>query len=100
MKGWSNSETPGSSVMLPEKRLLAAVLQRAITDYLSGDQDVQEDSAQWLLDDEPSGSPLTFEFVCEALDIDPAGLRRQILSQRATLSASAAENGAITASLF
>ena len=85
MKGWSNSETPTSGIMLPEKRLLAAVLQRAITDFLSGDEDVQTDSAQWLLDDEPTGSPLTFEFVCEALDIDPTGLRREIIAQRGTL---------------
>lgn len=99
MKGWSNSETPSSSVMLPEKRLLAAVLQRAITDFISGDQDVQEDSAQWLLDDEPSGSPLTFEFVCEALDIDPESLRRQIIAQRDSMPA-AGSDASSSASLF
>lgn len=99
MKGWSNSETPNSSVMLPEKRLLAAVLQRAITDFISGDQDVQEDSAQWLLEDEPTGSPLTFEFVCEALDIDPTSLRRQILAQRASLPAMS-DVSAASASFF
>jgi hypothetical protein len=85
--------------MLPEKRLLAAVLQRAITDFISGDQDVQEDSAQWLLDDEPSGSPLTFDFVCEALDIDPESLRRQIIAQRVSLPASGVDSSS-SASLF
>jgi hypothetical protein len=85
--------------MLPEKRLLAAVLQRAITDFMSGDQDVQEDSAQWLLDDEPSGSPLTFDFVCEALDIDPESLRRQIIAQRVSLPASGVDSSS-SASLF
>jgi hypothetical protein len=85
--------------MLPEKRLLAAVLQRAITDFISGDQDVQEDAAQWLLDDEPSGSPLTFDFVCEALDIDPESLRRQIIAQRVSLPASGVDSSS-SASLF
>jgi hypothetical protein len=85
--------------MLPEKRLLAAVLQRAITDFISGDQDVQEDSAQWLLDDEPSGSPLTFDFVCEALDIDPESLRRQIIAQRDSLLVAGVDSSS-SASLF
>jgi hypothetical protein len=71
--------------MLPEKRLLAAVLQRAITDFLSNDQDVQADSAEWLLGSDVVDSPLTFSFVCEALDIDPDGLRRQIISQRTAI---------------
>jgi hypothetical protein len=94
MKGWSNSETPNSGVLLPEKRLLAAVLQRAITDFLSGDADVQADSCQWLMDDEPTGSPLTFQFVCEALDIDADGLRKQISFQKARGAQVVSENEA------
>jgi hypothetical protein len=37
MKFWSNSEIPVAGSQVPEKRLLAAVLQRAITDFVSGD---------------------------------------------------------------
>ena len=42
MKFWSNSEIPAFLTQIPEKRLLAAVLQRAITDFLTGEGDLQE----------------------------------------------------------
>ena len=37
MKFWSNSDVPPPGGAIPELRLLAAVLQRAIHDFLSGD---------------------------------------------------------------
>jgi hypothetical protein len=42
MKSWSNSEIPQNGSYIPEKRLLAAVLQRAITDFLSGEGELKE----------------------------------------------------------
>lgn len=81
MKFWSNSETPPSGSLLPEKRLLAAVLQRAVTDYLTGDAEMREEAESWLMGDDEAECPLTFSFICEALDLDADGLRRAILSQ-------------------
>ena len=81
MKFWSNSETPQSGTFVPEKRLLAAVLQRAITDFLTGEGDMREGARIWLMDDEPTDAPLTFRFICEALDLELNNLRRAIQFQ-------------------
>lgn len=81
MKGWSNSEIPHMGHSIPEKRLLAAVLQRAITDYVSGDGELKEGARFWLFDDEPTDAPLTFAFICEALDLNIESLRKAIFEQ-------------------
>ena len=82
MKGWSNSEIPNAGAYVPEKRLLAAVLQRAVTDFLTGEGDVREGARQWLMDDDDDyEAPLSFHFICEALDLDVPGLRRAIVLQ-------------------
>lgn len=78
MKFWSNSDvqTPGGAI--PELRLLAAVLQRAIHDFIGGEGDVREGARLWLMDDEPTDAPLSFLFICEALDLDLNSLRKAI----------------------
>lgn len=81
MKFWSNSEIPGAGTYLPEKRLLAAVLQRAVTDFVSGEGDLREGARIWLMDDEPTDCPLPFRFICEALDLDIFSLRQAITLQ-------------------
>ena len=81
MKSWSNSDIPGAGEYVPEKRLLAAVLQRAITDFLTGEGDLKESSRLWLLDLEIEDCPLTFSFICEALDLDAGNLRKEIFKQ-------------------
>ena len=84
MKFWSNSEILPQGAFIPEKRLLAAVLQRAITDFLTGDGEVRESARSWLLDDEPTDAPLSFRFICEALDLDTPSLRKAIVHQSET----------------
>lgn len=81
MKFWSNSDIPTFGPFIPEKRLLAAVLQRAITDFLSGEGELREGARIWLMDDEPTDAPLTFMFICEALDLEINSLRKAILFQ-------------------
>ena len=85
MKAWSNSDIPGSNGFVPEKKLLVAVLQRAVTDYVSGEGDLKENSRVWLMEDEITDAPLTFSFICEALDLDRASLRRAIELQAETV---------------
>jgi hypothetical protein len=84
MKNWSNSDIPNASGYVPEKRLLAAVLQRAVTDFVTGDGDMKEGARLWLFDDEPTDAPLTFRFICEALDLDCDSLRKAIAVQAET----------------
>lgn len=83
MKSWSNSDVPNQSPSVPEKRLLAAVLQRAITDFVYGDGELREGARLWLFDEEPTDAPLSFRFICEALDLDQPSLRRAIEIQGA-----------------
>ncbi len=78
MKGWTNSDTPQNGIQIPEKRLLAAVLQRAITDFFGGDGELRDGARHWLLEGGEPDAPLTFEFICEALDIDIDNLKRAI----------------------
>jgi hypothetical protein len=58
--------------------LLAAVLQRAIHDFIGGEGDVRDGARSWLMDDEPTDAPLSFRFICEALDLDLESLRKAI----------------------
>lgn len=88
MKFWSNSEIPGSNSNIPEKRLLAAVLQRAITDFFTGEGDLAANARAWITEEEPTDAPLTFTFICEALDLDAQSLRKAILEQANTMTAS------------
>jgi hypothetical protein len=84
MKFWSNSDIPSHGTLVPEKRLLAAVLQRAITDFITGDGELKEGARLWLLEDETcADAPLSFRFICEALDLDLSGLKKAIFMQEA-----------------
>ena len=81
MKFWSNSDVAPQGNSVPEKRLLAAVLQRAVTDFISGEGELQEGARSWLFDDEITDAPLSFLFICEALDLDCGSLRGAIQYQ-------------------
>lgn len=85
MRLWSNSDTlRGSGGFNPERRLLAAVLQRAITDYLTGDGDLQKSAEDWLFENEElssNGDTFGFSFICEALDFHKDELLKAVRRQ-------------------
>jgi len=82
MKLWSNNSIPRSqNAFNPERRLLAAVLQRAITDYLTCDGELQETAEDWLYGPSDTSEPFGFAYVCEALDFHQEELRKAIRSQ-------------------
>ena len=96
MKFWSNSEIPPAGTYIPEKRLLAAVLQRAITDFISGEGEIREGARAWLMENVQTDAPLSFKFICEALDLDIPSLRKAILLQaESQLQLSAAEEAVL-----
>jgi hypothetical protein len=79
MKLWSNSNIPtNNGGFNPEKRLLAAVLQRAITDYVSGEGELQESARTWLFSSEDATESFGFSYICEALDFHQEELRKAI----------------------
>ena len=95
MKFWSNSDTPTGGNSVPEKRLLAAVLQRAVTDFVSGEGELREGARIWLFDDEPTDAPLCFRFICEALDMDVDSLRNAIMLQSQNASPALLQEAAV-----
>ena len=83
MKFWSNNSVPKTtSTFNPERRLLAAVLQRAITDYLTGDGELKESAEAWIYGpDEDNSDTFAFSYVCEALDFHMEELRKAVKRQ-------------------
>ena len=82
MKLWSNSSVPRSAGNFnPERRLLAAVLQRAITDYLTGDGELRESAEEWLYGSDDVSESFGFAYICEALDFHKEELRKAIRRQ-------------------
>ena len=81
MKLWSNGNVPkGNGGFNPERRLLSAILQRAITDFLSGDEELETSAKEWLFGEDDIHS-FGFAYICEALDFHQAELRKAILKQ-------------------
>lgn len=56
----------------PERRLLLAILERAILDYVGNDQLEREAAEAWLFSDleDPSYGEFTFAWVCQHLDLN------------------------------
>lgn len=66
----------------PERRLLLAILERAILDYVGNDVREFEHAEQWLFGDAPRTNldHFSFQWVCEQLDLDPARISKKIRS--------------------
>jgi len=86
MKLWSNSNISTSiGGFNPERRLLAAILQRAITDFLSGEGDLQLSAKEWLYGEDDPNETFGFTYICEALDFHQEELRKAIAGQHAKI---------------
>ena len=59
----------------PHRRLMAAVLEAALKDV--GDVGDRSGAAAWLASTD-RGWPFSFENICEALDMNPGDVRRQL----------------------
>ena len=82
MKLWSNGNVENSiGGFNPEKRLLAAVLQRAITDFVSGEGEPQESARDWLFSNDDLPDSFGFSYICEALDFHQGELCKAIQRQ-------------------
>jgi len=82
MKLWSNGSVQKSAGGFnPERRLLAAVLQRAITDFLTGEGELQSTAQEWLYGSDDPNEAFGFSYICEALDFHKEELRKAVLKQ-------------------
>ena len=67
--------------MPPEKRLLIAMVQRAIVDYIApekGKAYLQYDAGAWLFAAKNPSKPFSLYWVCEVLSVDPDHLYKRI----------------------
>lgn len=66
----------------PERRLLLAILERAILDFVGNDARELEQAEQWLFGSERAhrNEHFSFEWVCEQLDLDPKRIAAKIKS--------------------
>lgn len=64
----------------PERRLLLAILERAILDYVGNDQREMEEAEEWLFSerDTPRNEAFSFPWVCHELDLDVGHIAEQI----------------------
>ena len=86
MKLWSNNSIPRSNGGFnPERRLLAAILQRAITDFLTGEGELQLSAREWLYGSDDPNEAFGFAYICEALDFHKEELRKAIAKQYVAL---------------
>lgn len=82
MKLWSNGSVPRSAGGFnPERRLLAAVLQRAITDFLSGEGELHTGAKEWMYGEDDPNEAFCFSYICEALDFHKEELRKAVMKQ-------------------
>lgn len=86
----------------PEARLMAAVLRRAITDfrqYASDDRPLGKHlhrlASEWIASSDVRW-PYSFENICRTFDLDPHGLRRSLVRNRAREARAAARHAAQT----
>jgi hypothetical protein len=66
----------------PERRLLLAILERAILDFVGNDEKEREIAQIWLFEDYSNNSdvevPITVSEICEALDLDCTKVRNRV----------------------
>lgn len=65
---------------MPEKALLAAVLDRAFWDFLSEDWSIRTDAREWFYSKEVKD--FSYLYICEHLDLEPAPLLDFIVKLR------------------
>lgn len=66
----------------PERRLLLAILERAILDYVGNEPKEIEEAERWLFGglDSPSDDQFSFTWVCQQLDLDTFKIANKIRS--------------------
>jgi hypothetical protein len=79
---------PTEGARSPEERLMLAVLERAIRDYIGGAPEERDDAEEWLFaDDDPTTDdrevqkfePFSFPWICHVLDLNGAQILKRIV---------------------
>lgn len=62
----------------PERRLLAAILERSILDYVGNDPNEVEEASQWIFSSADELTHYSFAWICQELGIDKVKISRMI----------------------
>ncbi|MCS6961469.1 MAG: hypothetical protein NZT61_03055 [Deltaproteobacteria bacterium] len=73
----SNNREDGGLLSASERKLLLAVLQKAVYDYVFGEGEIKESAKQWLFNDDYDAN-LRFAFVCDCLGLNSSALRQRL----------------------
>lgn len=71
-----------SNQHLPERRLLAAVLQRAVFDYIGAVAEDRQEAAEWFFSNPVNEDEFSFNWICSQLNVDPGMLRNQLVNMK------------------
>lgn len=64
----------------PERRLLMAIFERALLDYVGNDQKEYDEAKEWLFETLPNDELVHFSFtwICQQLDLNIEDIRKRI----------------------
>ena len=63
----------------PERRLLMAILERAILDFVGNNEREILEAEEWLFDTDASPDcSFSFEWLCQQLDLDSSSIAQQV----------------------
>jgi hypothetical protein len=65
----------------PERRLLMAIFERALLDYVGNDKREYEEAKEWLFEGMPNEQMIQFSFswICHQLDLELDEIRKKII---------------------
>lgn len=70
---------------LPERRLLTAVLERAILDLNHSDSCVRKSAELWFESQDSEEVPFSYKYICDHLDLDCSKVIKLSYNRRKTL---------------
>lgn len=72
-----NDNKDSGILSVSERKLLLAVLQKAVYDFLFAEGEIKESARDWIFDDDYDAN-LKFRFVCDCLGLEPSAVRERI----------------------
>jgi|GEM_PF-4035421 len=69
---------PSEWISIPERRLLFAILERAVRDVLGNQPEETQAAREWLLEDSLDWTPFSFGWICRELGINPSEFRAKV----------------------
>ncbi len=76
------TDTEKRTLDTPERKLLVAMIERAVFDYFGNQASDKAEAAEWLFGDLSDDDAFSFSWVCNQLDIDSEGVLTRLRRMR------------------